>query len=74
MGSSKIHDLDTMRCYVKCFNIATLIEFIGMKMDQKRATLIRDKSRNIYLAGILIFTGIFTTISACVWFVSALNF
>jgi hypothetical protein len=69
-----MHDLDIMRHYVKCFNIVSLFEFMGMKMNQKRATLIRDKSRNIYLAGILIFTGIFTTISACVWFVSALNF
>ncbi|WP_255533436.1 hypothetical protein [Polynucleobacter sp. UK-Mo-2m-Kol15] len=43
-------------------------------MNQKRATLLRDKTRSIYLTGILIFTGIFTTISACVWFVSALNF
>jgi|GEM_PF-1154920 len=43
-------------------------------MEQKRMSLIRDKSRNIYLTGILIFTGIFSTITACVWFVSKLNF
>jgi uncharacterized membrane protein len=69
-----MHDLGAMRHQVKCINIAALFELIGIKMDQKRATLIRDKTRNIYLTGILIFTGIFTTISACVWFVSKLNF
>ncbi|WP_156156281.1 hypothetical protein [Polynucleobacter duraquae] len=51
-----------------------LNEFMGAKMEQNRIISIRDKSKNIYLTGILIFTGIFSTIAACVWFVSKLNF
>jgi hypothetical protein len=69
-----MRDLGAMRYQVKCINVVELFELIGIKMNQKRATLIRDKTRSIYLTGILIFTGIFTTISACVWFVSKLNF
>lgn len=43
-------------------------------MDQKRAVTLRDKSKNMYLIGIAVFTGIFTTIAVCVWFVNSLNF
>ncbi len=43
-------------------------------MDQKRMITVRDKSKNIYLIGIAVFTGIFSTIAICAWFLSSLNF
>ena len=43
-------------------------------MSQERAVEARDKAKNFYLGGIVVFVGIFTTISLCLWFLSKINF
>ncbi|MEI7428006.1 MAG: hypothetical protein WCK68_08375 [Betaproteobacteria bacterium] len=43
-------------------------------MNQKSAVEARDKAKNIYRNGIVVFVVIFTTISLCLWFLSAINF
>ena len=39
-----------------------------------KPTIARDKAKNLYMTGIVVFIGVFTTISVCLWFVSKLNF
>jgi len=43
-------------------------------MNQERAVEARDKAKNLYLSGIVVFIGVFTTISICLWFLSTINF
>ena len=43
-------------------------------MNQERAVEARDKAKIFYRNGIVVFVGVFTTISLCLWFLSAINF
>jgi len=43
-------------------------------MNQERAVEARDKAKIFYRNGVVVFVGVFTTISICLWFLSAINF
>ena len=43
-------------------------------MNQERAVEARDKAKIFYRNGIVVFVGVFTTISICLLFLSAINF
>lgn len=47
---------------------------MGIIVDKKRVIETRDKVNSMYINGIIVFVGIFSTISLCIWFVSHLNF
>lgn len=43
-------------------------------MSQGRAVESKNKAKNLYLSGIIVFVGIFSLITICLWFLSSINF